>query len=94
MRSGAAARGLGRYLEPVDLGRGRSGVPRVRGCSFSGGGADADFAGGAGASRQLELARGAGGGGALEPRALLHEVGAPWRMFLTGGGMNATTNIL
>lgn len=95
-RAGTAARrGLGCFLEPFDLGRGRSGVPRVRGCGFSGGGADADFAGGAGVSRQLELARNGhhGSGEGLEPRALLREAGAPWRMFMTGGGMNATTNI-
>ena len=83
----AAISGLERYLRPVGLGRGRAGTPRVRGCSFSGGGASADFAAGAGASQLL------GRGTAVDPRALLHEDGAAWRMFLTGGGMNSTTNI-
>jgi hypothetical protein len=77
------SRGLARYLKPNAAGK----TPRVRGVAFSGGGDSADFAGGAGASALLAR------GGTVAPRELLNEAGAPWRMFMTGGGMNSTTNI-
>ena len=78
-------RGLARYLKPNSAASGR--IPRVRGVAFSGGSDNADFASGAGGSALLTR------GGTVVPRELLNEVGAPWRMFMTGGGMNSTTNI-
>jgi hypothetical protein len=77
-----ASTGLARYMQPNAAGR----IPRVRGVAFSGGGDSADFAGGAGGSGLLAR------GGIVSPKALLSEGGAPWRMFMTGGGMNSTTN--
>jgi hypothetical protein len=62
------------------------GSPRVRGSSFSGGGSSSDFNSGKGNSRLLAADH-------VNTNELLHEAGAPLRMFMTGGGMNATTNI-
>ena len=93
--SAAPPRGLSRVLRARDDGL----VPRVRGCAFSGGGSSADFNGGASASRALRAALESAGGrsntahSALDPSVLLAEAGAPWRTFMSGGGMNTTTNI-
>ena len=85
-------RGLLRYLValPLALANGTSvlAIPLVRGSSFSGGGSSADYDGGRRASKLMAAAV-----DGLVPRELLQEVGAPWRMFVTGGGMNATSNI-
>jgi hypothetical protein len=81
---------LDRYLTPSIIsllnGTNVKGFPRIRGCSFSGGGSSSDFRGGEGNSRLLAADE-------VHPSDLLQEDGAPWRMFMTGGGLNATTNI-
>jgi len=82
---------LDRYLNPESIilhnGTIIIGIPRVRGCSFSGGGLSSDYNKGAGDSLLMSFES------TIHPSELLKEVNAPWRMFMTGGGLNATTNI-
>ena len=86
LEAGAQQRGAGsgmdRYISPQL-------AQLFTGSAYSGGaGARGGHGGGAGASRLLRQR-----GGALRASDLLEEAGAPWRMFITGGGMNSSTNI-
>jgi hypothetical protein len=79
--------GLDRYLRPAASGL----WPRIRGAGGLRAGTahrGAHFEGGRGRSSLLRSAREPGGAvGGLE---LLREQDAPWRVFVTGGGLNAT----
>jgi len=74
--------GLDRYLTPslqaVFTGSAFSGGSRLRG----------GFQGGKGASRMVKAKD-----SSLSSASLLNEENAPWRIFITGGGMNTSTNI-
>ena len=86
--AGAAACSSGSTLDryiPHDL------ACAITGVGYSGGtrkGLRGGYRGGEGASTRLRA-----GSSPLQAASLLEEEDAPWRMFMTGGGLNSTTNI-
>ena len=84
--STGSSSGMDRYLPP-DLQRLFTGSAFSGGARLRGG-----FEGGRGASSLLRKARGVAAA-PLDSTSLLDEQDAPWRIFITGGGMNTSTNI-